>query len=206
MESVKVFGLVDITVLAAGSMFLGSVHEPVKSTKNPNKILNMGIPFNGKPTAIQYDYKIKMSDRKNRVKATGFGKQSEVKGIDYPATILTLQKRWEDKDGNILAKRIATMVVYYDATTDWINDATYEILYGDITNHPSYKADRMALGADERFAINSKGENVKIQEIGWGDSLDEPTHLLLQFTSSNGGAYIGSPGNTFWVDNVRLIY
>ena len=100
MESVKVFGLVDITVLAAGSMFLGSVHEPVKSTKNPNKILNMGIPFNGKPTAIQYDYKIKMSDRKNRVKATGFGKQSEVKGIDYPATILTLQKRWEDKDGN----------------------------------------------------------------------------------------------------------
>lgn len=28
MESVKVFGLVDITVLAAGSMFLGTVHEP----------------------------------------------------------------------------------------------------------------------------------------------------------------------------------
>ena len=45
MESVKVLGIVDITVLAAGSMFLGTVHEPIKSTKNPNKMLQMGIPF-----------------------------------------------------------------------------------------------------------------------------------------------------------------
>ena len=33
MESVKVFGIVDITVLAAGSIFLGDVHEPIKGTK-----------------------------------------------------------------------------------------------------------------------------------------------------------------------------
>lgn len=33
MESVKVFGIVDITVLAAGSIFLGNVHEPIKGTK-----------------------------------------------------------------------------------------------------------------------------------------------------------------------------
>ena len=42
MESVKVFGLVDITVLAAGSMFLGEVHEPIKGTKNPQKMLDSG--------------------------------------------------------------------------------------------------------------------------------------------------------------------
>ena len=48
MESVKVFGLVDITVLAAGSMFLGEVHEPIKGTKNPQKMLNSGIPFTKK--------------------------------------------------------------------------------------------------------------------------------------------------------------
>ena len=30
--------LVDITVLAAGSMFLGEVHEPIKGTKNPQKM------------------------------------------------------------------------------------------------------------------------------------------------------------------------
>ena len=33
MESVKVFGIVDITVLAAGSMFLGEVHEPIKGPR-----------------------------------------------------------------------------------------------------------------------------------------------------------------------------
>lgn len=206
MESVKVLGLVDITVLAAGSVFLGSVYEPIKGTKNPNKMLNMGIPFTKKPKAIQYDYKINMSERTNRIKATGFGKQTELPGKDYPATILTLQKRWEDKDGNIFAKRVGTMVVYYDETVDWKNEATYEILYGDITNHPSYIADRMAIGVDERYAMNSKGESVQVVETGWADDNELPTHLILQFTSSNGGAYIGSPGNSFWIDNVKLLY
>ena len=26
-----------------------------------------------------------------------------------------------------------------------------------------------------------------------------PTHMILQFSSSHGGAFIGSPGNTLWV-------
>ncbi len=207
MESVKVFGIVDITVLAAGSVFLGSVFEPIKSTKNPNKMLQMGIPFTEKPLAIQYDYKIKMADSKNRVKATGFGKKTTVDGQDYAATILGLQKRWEDSNGNIYAKRIGTMVVYYDTTTpDWQNNATYEILYGDITGHPSYRPQLMRLNADERYTMNSKGENTKVVEVGWGETNEEPTHLMLQFTSSHGGAYIGSPGNSFWIDNVKLVY
>ena len=74
MESVKVFGLVDITVLAAGSMFLGEVYEPISGTKNPQKMLNSGIPFTRKPVAIQFDYKVKMSDRENRIRATGFSR------------------------------------------------------------------------------------------------------------------------------------
>ncbi len=61
MESVKVLGLVNITVLAAGSIFTGSVHEPIKGTKNPQKMLQTGIPFTKKPVALQFDYKVKMS-------------------------------------------------------------------------------------------------------------------------------------------------
>ena len=78
MESVKVFGIVDITVLAAGSIFLGNVHEPIKGTKNPQKMLNSGIPFTKKPIAIQFDYKVKMSDREKRIRATGFSKITDV--------------------------------------------------------------------------------------------------------------------------------
>lgn len=206
MESVKVFGLLDITVLAAGSMFLGSVHEPIKGTKNPNKILQMGIPFTKKPIALQFDYKVKMSDRENRIRATGFSKISDVAGKDYPAVILFLQKRWEDAEGNIYAKRIGTIVNYYYHTTDWHNNATYEVLYGDITGNPTYKPHMMRLQADERYSVNSKGESVPVREVAWGDQADVPTHLILQFTSSHGGAYIGSPGNSLWVDNVKLVY
>ena len=201
-----VFGLVDITVLAAGSMFLGSVHEPIKGTKNPNKMLEMGIPFTKRPIALQFDYKVKMSDRENRIRATGFSKITDVAGKDFPAAILLLQKRWEDADGNIFAKRVGTMVVRYYTTTDWHNNATYEILYGDITGNPAYKAHMMRLQVEERYALNSKGESVPVHEVAWGEEGDEPTHMVLQFTSSHGGAYIGSPGNTFWVDNVKLIY
>ena len=206
MESVKVMGLVNITVLAAGSIFTGSVHEPIKGTKNPQKMLQTGIPFTKKPVALQFDYKVKMSDRENRIRATGFSKITDVPGKDYPAAILLLQKRWEDANGNVYAKRIGTMVTYYYHSTDWKNNATYEIMYGDITNRPEYKSHMMRLQATESYTVNSKGESVPIHEVAWGNENDVPTHMCLQFTSSHGGAYIGSPGNTLWIDNVKLVY
>lgn len=206
MESVKVLGLVNITVLAAGSIFTGSVHEPIKGTKNPQKMLQTGIPFTKKPVALQFDYKVKMSGRENRIRATGFSKITDVAGKDYPAAILFLQKRWEDADGNVYAKRIGTLVTYYYHSTDWKNNATYEIMYGDITSRPEYKPHMMRLQVTENYTVNSKGESVPIHEVGWGDENDEPTHLYIQFTASHGGAYIGSPGNSLWVDNVKLVY
>lgn len=207
MESVKVFGLVDITVLAAGSIFLGEVHEPIKGTKNPQKMLDSGIPYTKKPVAIQFDYKVKMSDREKRIRATGFSRITDVEGKDFSEVNLFLQKRWEDKDGNIYAKRIGTMVVrYYKTTDEWRNNATYAIMYGDITGDPAYKPHMMRLQVIERYAVNSKGESVPVKEVAWGEPDETPTHLLLQFTSSHGGAYIGSPGNTLWIDNVKLVY
>lgn len=207
MESVKALGFINITVLAAGSVFLGEMHEPITGTKNPMRKLDTGIPFTQKPKALRFDYKIRMSERENRIRATGFSRIKDVEGKDYPEVNLFLQKRWEDKDGNIYAKRVATMVVRFDRTTaDWQNDATFTLLYGDITGHPDYDPGMMRLQVQERYAVNSKGESVPIQEVGWGTAGDEPTHLQLQFTSSHGGAYIGSPGNSFWVDNVEFVY
>lgn len=81
----------------------------------------MGIPFTERPSAIQFDYKVKMSDRENRIRATGFSKITDVPGKDFPAVILLLQKRWEDAKGNVYAKRIGTMVNYYYHSTDWKN-------------------------------------------------------------------------------------
>ena len=176
MESVKALGFINITVLAAGSVFLGEMHEPITGTKNPMRKLDTGIPFTQKPKALRFDYKIRMSERENRIRATGFSRIKDVEGKDYPEVNLFLQKRWEDKDGNIYAKRVATMVVRFDRTTaDWQNDATFTLLYGDITGHPDYDPNMMRLQVQERYAVNSKGESVPIQEVGWGTAGDEPT-------------------------------
>ena len=64
----------------------------------------------------------------------------------------------------------------------------------------------MRIQVEERYTLNSKGKSGPIQEVGWAEPGEAPTHMVLQFTSSHGGAYIGSPGNTFWIDNVELIY
>ena len=206
MESVKVLGLVNITVLAAGAIYLGDMKEPITSTKEGVKNMNWGIPFTEKPKALRYDYKVKMSGEKNRIRLTGFSKKEVVKGQDCAITVFYLQKRTEDAQGNITAKRVGTMVVKYDKDSDgWENDATYEILYGDITQDPRYNPEFMGLRS-VGYARNSKGESVLVKETGWASPDEKPTHMLLQFSSSHGGAYVGSPGNTFWVDNVKLVY
>ena len=205
-ESVKVFGLLDIEVIAAGSIFLGQVHEPIRGTKNPQAMLQSGIEFTKRPKAIRFDYKTKLASSPNRVRSTGFSRKTTIPGRDSIAVILLLQKRWEDKEGNVYSKRVGTMVQrYIQSTNGWVNEATYPIMYGDITSRPDYRS-YMRIQVEERYTMNSKGESVPIQEVGWAAPDETPTHMVLQFTSSHGGAYIGSPGNTFWIDNIKLVY
>ena len=177
IEKVKVLGLINIKVLAAGSLFLGDVREPITGTKDGPKAINWGIPFTHRPKAVRFDYKT-----------------------------LYLQKRHEDAHGNITAKRVGTMVVKYSKSTNgWVNDATYTIHYGDIRHMAGYNASLMGLRNCD-YARNSKGKSVIIKETGWASANETPTHLILQFSSSHGGAYIGTPGNTLWIDNVALVY
>lgn len=155
-----------------------------------------------------FDYKVKLAGQPNRIKETGFSKVKTVPGIDMCDCICLLQKRWEDAKGNLYAKRVGTMVVRFDNNTNgWVEDASFPIHYGDITHQPFYKPYMgLITGDDTKWAKNSKGKMVPVKEIGWAHADDIPTHLILQFDSSHGGAYIGSIGNTLWVDNVRMAY
>lgn len=206
IEKVKVLGVVNIKVLAAGSVFLGDMTEPITGTKDGLKYMNWGVPFTSRPHALRFDFKFKAAEQANRIKLTGFGGSSEVKGRDKAIATLLLQRRTEDTKGNITAKRVGTMVVTYSkSTSGWIENATYEILYGDIRHNAHYDAATMGLRQTD-YARNSKGKSVIVRETGWASAGEAPTHLLIQFSSSHGGAYIGSPGNTLWIDNVRLVY
>lgn len=206
IESVKVLGLMNIKVLAAGSLFLGDMKEPITGTKDGPKAMNCGIRFTQRPKAIRYDYKVQTAGSSTRIKQNGFSRKQNVAGKDYAIAVLFLQKRTEDSKGNITAKRVGTMVVKYGKSTGgWVDDATYEILYGDIRHNPHYDAKTMGLRSID-YARNSKGKSVLVKETGWASANEAPTHMILQFSSSHGGAYVGSPGNTLWIDNVRMVY
>lgn len=206
IEKVKVLGLININVLAAGSLYLGDMKEPITGTKEGPQALNWGIPFTGRPKALRYDYKVAVASSPDRIRLTGFSSKSTIKGKDLAVTVLLLQKRHEDAKGNITAKRVGTLVITYDKSTQgWKNGATYEIWYGDIRSRKDYNAELMGLRSTD-YARNSHGKSVPVKETGFATAGEKPTHLVLQFSSSHGGAYIGSPGNTFWVDNVGLVY
>ena len=206
IEHLKVLGLVNINVLAAGSIFLGDMKEPITGTKDGVKNLNWGIPFKKRPKALRFDYKTLIPPSSNRIRQTGFSPKSTVPGQDYAVAILLLQRRTEDAAGNITAKRVGTLVVKYGKSTPgWVEGATYPILYGNIEGQSGYDPELMKL-RDIDYARNSKGRSVLIKETGWAEPGETPTHMVLQFSSSHGGAYVGTPGNTLWVDNVKLIY
>ena len=175
-------------------------------TKEGPKALNWGIPFTQRPKALRFDYRVQVPGNKNRIRQNGFSKATTVAGPDYCIAVLYLQRRHEDAAGNITAQRVGTMVVKYGASTNgWVNGATYEIHYGNITHQPFYDAATMGLRSTD-YARNSKGKSVIVRETGWASADAVPTHIQLQFSSSHGGAYVGTVGNTLWVDNVGLVY
>lgn len=202
----KVLGLINIKVLAAGSIFLGNTIQPIRDTKNPMAKLNAGQPFTGRPKALVFDYKTHIVPG-DRIRQNGITKGSTVKGQDMADCVLYLQKRWEDAQGNIYAKRVGTMVHRWSKSTDWQHNARFTIHYGDIRGEKFYSsAWALTSGDQTKYARNSKGNMVPVKEVGWAAADETPTHIVLQFDSSHGGAYVGSVGNTLWVDNVRLAY
>lgn len=208
IEKCVVLGIVNIKVLAAGSIYLGETLEPITSTSNPMAKLDAGMKFTRRPKALVFDYKVQLSGQKNRIRETGFSKVKTVDGIDMCDCVCLLQHRWEDANGNIYAKRVGTMVVRFDkSTSGWVENASFPIHYGDITKQSFYKPYMGLLsGDDTKYARNSKGKMVPVKETGWASASDTPTHMVLQFDSSHGGAYIGSVGNTLWIDNVGVTY
>lgn len=206
IEAVKVLGIININVLASGTIFLGEMVEPITSTDNPMSNLNVGMPFTKRPKALQYDYKVITGG--DCIRSTGFSGQKKLDQKDMAEVFIYLQHRWEDANGNLYAKRVATALENFSVSQkEWQNKHQLSINYGDITQKPFYtNAMRLKTGDESYYARNSKGDMVPIKEVGWATDNEPVTHVMLQFSSSNGGAYIGSVDSRFWIDNVGFIY
>lgn len=208
MEHCKAIGLINVDVVVAGSIFLGEFMEPVKSTSEPYSKMEMGIPFTGRPSALQFDYKLEIPNDNTRTYSSGFGKKKTYSGNDCAEVYIILQRRWEDADGNIYAKRVGTGRQHLTASTNgWKNKYRIPVWYGDITSRPDYKP-FMGLLSDEKsyYARNSKGKMVPVKEVGWDDENATPTHMLVMASAGSGTAYIGTIGLNLWVDNFSLVY
>ncbi len=205
----KALGFVNIKVVTAGAIYLGGASEPVNDPNNLYINVDMGIPFNKKPKAIMLDYR---SDMKNlttisRSKPGSFSVK-EFEGQDNADVFCFLQKRWEDKDGNIYAKRVGTAREFFgEYNKKWVNNHRINIIYGNATKSPDYK-DYMKLTPKEKsfYARNSKGEMVPVIETDWGSENDEVTHIVFMVSSGSRGAYEGGLNNAFLVDNIKFVY
>lgn len=204
--SAKAIGVINISVLATGSIFLGTLLEPITGSSNPMSKMSIGIPFTKRPKAVKFDYKYN-SPGTERIRETGFSKRQKVSGKDLGQALCLLQKRWEEADGSIHALRIGTMLQRFSQNCDWKEGQTYSIHYGDITGESFFQSGmNLMSGSNVFYALNSKGKNVPVIEEGWAEPDETPTHIVLKFDSSHGGAYVGTIGNTLWIDNVKLVY
>jgi hypothetical protein len=207
LEKCRVIGMVDIKVLVSGSIFLGRIYEPIRSTSNPYGKMEMGIAFTKRPKALRFDYKVINPGTGKLTKASG----SSVKtydGQDKAEVFIILQRRWEDSDGNLYAKRVGTgRERFVSSTKGWVSGHNLTVHYGDITSRSDYKS-YMGLIAEDHsyYAKNSKGKLVPVHEVGWDSADATPTHLMVMASSGCGDAYVGTVGMEFLVDNMTLVY
>lgn len=201
MERVKAMGLINMDVLVAGTIFLGRMYEPISSTKNPYAKMEMGVEYNDRPEAMQFDYMLVMPEGNTRTYSSGFGAKRTLAGADKAVALVLLQRRWEDADGNIHACRVGTgHELYGRSTGGWVNHHRVPIHYGEaagvyrlIPKHKSY------------YAMNSHGKLVPVVEEGWDKPDARPTHLIVLFSSGAGEPYTGTLGTDFYIDNVAMV-
>lgn len=205
----KVIGLVDVEVLAGGSIFWGHNIEPISNIRKPYKNMNWGVAFNQRPTALVLDYKAVISQSGVITKCTGTSK-STYRGNDPAEIFLILQRRTEDDRGNITAQRVGTAWVHVGKSSGgWVKNYRIPVAYGDASKEPGYQSFMTLIDKEHPrcfYAKNSRGKLVPIDENAWAAADAQPTHAILMITSTSQGAYCGNLDNVLWVDNVRLEY
>ena len=206
METVKALGIIKLDVMVAGSIFLGRMNEPISSTKNPYSKMEVGMPYTKRPDAFVIDYKVDMPATDSRVKSSGFGRKTTLPGRDTPVIFVLLQRRWEDAEGNIHAKRVATGGELFKNGTDWVNGHQIPLHYGDVSSKPGLEWLGLRRGDNAYYARNSHGEMVPVVEEGWDAPTAKPTHAIVMISSGNGEPYVATPGLTFYVDNAGFLF
>jgi hypothetical protein len=203
----KVAGMVNIKVLAAGSIYWGKMLEPVTGVSDPFAFIDWGIPFTRRPKALVLNYKANIPNTGKLVKGTTT-RTTEFDGYDPAEILFVLQYRWEDDKGNVHAKRVGTVIYHIDQSSKgWMKDFRIPVIYGDAQESADYQPYMGLLTGDRTmYAINSKGKKKPILEEAWADANCPVTHAIMWLSSGSCGAFTGALDNVLWVDEIRLEY
>jgi len=203
----KVAGMVNIKVLAAGSIYWGKMLEPVTGVSDPFAFIDWGIPFTKRPKALVLNYKSNIPNTGKLVKGTTT-RTIEFDGYDPAEILFVLQYRWEDDKGNIHAKRVGTVIYHVDKSSNgWMKDFRIPVIYGDARKSANYQPYMGLLTGDRTmYAINSKGKKKPILEESWAEANCSITHAIMWLSSGSSGAFVGALDNVLWVDEMRLEY
>jgi hypothetical protein len=196
LETVSAIGI-NFKALATGSIYTGKMIDVVgmKQSSDPNSAIDMGIPFTGRPSALILDYKALIQNQ-TAVYAPAKTNVKTVDGRDAGQITLILQHRWEE-NGHVYAYRVGTIQKKInESTDDWQNDFRLPVQYGKSP---------VALTNNRHQTHNSNGEMVCIEEVDFRGDV-EPTHIIVQISAGSMAPFTGCPGNTMWVDNIRLAY
>lgn len=146
----------------------------------------MGLPYAHKPIRMTGYYKFKRGDKMQD--RTG----KEIAELDYPDFYCVVYRN-TDEDGN---------AVQLDGN----------LLSDDIKVNP-HKDKIVGMGRISSSKIDSNGTEWKpfsidivyTEEISEDDMFDYKYNTAIVFSSSIRGAeFIGAPGSTLWIDNVKL--
>lgn len=206
LDSVVVARIIDLKVLVAGTLFTGRTLEPIsmKATGEPYSAIDMGVPYTRHPKALMLDLKAYIEESDEITYAKAVANPKIKKGRDCAEVYVLLQHRWEDADGKIHARRVATAYErFYHSIPEWDNDHVIPFRWGDLTQQKDCKSYER-LNAIQFQALNSRSEMTRVVEESWG--LENPTHMIIMITSGSYEAFVGHDGNTLWVDNIRLVY
>ena len=195
LETVSAVGI-NFKALATGTIYTGKMVDVVgmKHSSNPNSAIDMGIPFTGRPSALILDYKAFIQNQA-AVYAQAKTRVKTVEGRDVGQITLILQHRWEE-NGHVYAYRVGTVQKDINETTDWKNDFRLPVMYGQSS---------VALITNGHQTHNSKGDMVCIEEVDYRADV-QPTHIIVMISAGSMPPFTGCPGNTMWVDNIRLAY
>lgn len=166
-------------LIAAGSLYTGEFVFDIGALNNPRKMTHFGIPYTLQPESVEFDARyVPGPVLKRAVKEGSKYHIEDTVGVDCG-------QAWVE-------------LLYYDGT-------------GEFEYHGQGEKEVEVLGRGEIVFDGSDSRYATwghyVMPIVYANRDKLPTHIVIVFSSSKGGdKFIGAPGSTMEVDNVKLIY